>query len=106
MSIWTSRKGQAVDAAHQAVALGGLGAREAFQEIRHPAGDLLWNEYIGTYRRVRAVLLGGADRQHHGVHAAPGQRADLFPGQLMPAQHRQNTLSTSSCTGTMRTMFR
>ena len=64
------------------------------------------DDVIDGQRQVRAVLLGGADRQHHGVHAAPGQRADLFPGQLMPAQQRQNTLSTSSCTGTMRTMFR
>ena len=56
--------------------------------------------------QVRAMLLGCPDRQDNGVHSGRRQCADFLPGQLMPAQPVQNTLSTSSCTGTMRTMLR
>ena len=73
---------------------------------RHLAAQPVRDLGIDTAAEVRSVLFGGAHGQDHGVNTPGRQCADFLPGQAVPVGDSQNTLSTSSLTDTMRTMFR
>jgi hypothetical protein len=57
--------------------------------LGHPPADLVRDEDIGEERAVRAVLLGRAGRDDHGVVTAGEEPLDLGAGHLAEEHGRR-----------------
>ena len=56
---------------------------ERVEALGELTGEVIAEQGVGGQRHVVAVLLGGAEGDHHGVAPTVELRLDLGPGQLV-----------------------